>query len=111
MRDPGTKGTLMKDLGLSMVAKAANHSIQGRYFPSWEGEAPAEPQKSHSGIADMDRQVAYDRRWAPRCWVGPAYKTFRLGRSLALPTDGFVRVRAVPKWNRDVCVSQSRTEI
>ena len=44
----------MEDLGLSVVVKAANHRIQERHFPSWEGEAPAEPQQSHNGIADTD---------------------------------------------------------
>ena len=121
----------MEALGLTMVAKASNHRIQERHFPSWEGEAPAEPQKSHSGIADTDRQVANERRQDPRCQVGPAYKTrfggnslhvylaspgvryvaFRLGRSLALPTVGFARVRAVPIWHRDLSVSQLRTVI
>ena len=131
MHDSGTKGISTKHLGLSMVVKAANHRIQERYFPSWEGEAPAEPQKSHSGVADTDWPVAYDRRQDARCRVGAAYKTccggnplhgyhaspgnrhvtFRLGRSLALPTDGFARVRTVPMWYRDVNVSQLRTVI
>ena len=35
----------MEALGLTMVAKASNHRIQERHFPSWEGEAPAEPQE------------------------------------------------------------------
>ena len=119
----------MKDLGLGMVVKAANHRIQERRFPSWEGEAPAEPQQSHNGIADTDPQVAYDRRLDRRCRVRPAYKTcvgerplhtchasptdghigFRLGRSLALPVYIFVHVRVASVRHRRVSVSQSRT--
>ncbi len=94
-----------------MVVKAANQRIQERYFPNWEGEAPAEPQKSHNGIKDTNPQIAYDRCQDGECWVGRAYKTclggnplhayraspgdrhmaHRLGRSLALPIYGFVR--------------------
>ena len=44
----------MEDSGLSIVVKSANHSIQERHFTSWEGEAPAEPQNCHDGIADTD---------------------------------------------------------
>ena len=114
-----------------MVAKAANHSIQERRFRSWEGEAPAEPRKSHNRIADTDPQVTYYWCEDGRCRIGLTYKTcpggnplhvcyaspgdgriaFRLGRSLALPTYGFVRVRTVPMWHRCVSVSQQHTGI
>ena len=117
---------------LSVVVKAAHDSsIHDRRSSSWEGEAPAEPQKDHSGVADADWPVAYGGWQDPRCRVGAAYKTcfggnplhayhaspgdrhvaFRLGRSLALPTGGFARARAVPTWHRDVNVSQLRTVI
>ncbi len=54
-----------RSLGLSVVVRAVNHSIQERYIRSWEGEAPAEPhkelQRNHipfSGIPGDDSAVA-----------------------------------------------------
>ena len=115
----------------SAAVKAVNHGIRERRFPSWEGEAPAEPQNSHNGVAGTGPQVVYDRCWDGRCRVDLANKAcsggnplhahhasldgrliaFRPGGRLALPTYGFVHVRTLPMRHRDVSVSQSRTVI